>query len=137
MAEAKIEQEEVVAPDTDVKEAPEKPQEKKRVKLRRFVAWLLSVATGDILMANEAKRVYKFFGVLACLYFASIICVLISLQVDLNYSELNKEVTLLEERAIRTSESRSQQTSHSAILRQVKERGLDLEDPKGVPTTVR
>ena len=137
MAEEKIVQEEKTITDGDKGGASDQPQEKKRTKLRRFVARLLSFATGDILMATEAKGVYKFFGVLASLYFAGIICVLISLQVDLNYSELQSEVTLLEERAIRTAESRAQRTSYSAIRQQVEERGLDLEAPKGIPTTVR
>ena len=133
MAEEKIVQEEMALSDGTEAAAPDQPQEKKRTKLRRFVARLLSFATGDIL----AKGVYKFFGVLASLYFAGVICVLISLQVDLNYSELQSEVTLLEERAIRTAESRAQQTSYSAIRQQVEARGLDLEAPKGIPTTVR
>lgn len=137
MAEEKIVQEEMALSDGTEAAAPDQPQEKKRTKLRRFVARLLSFATGDILMATEAKGIYKFFGVLASLYFAGVICVLISLQVDLNYSELQSEVTLLEERAIRTAESRAQQTSYSAIRQQVEARGLDLEAPKGIPTTVR
>jgi hypothetical protein len=46
-------------------------------------------------------------------------------------------VTLLKERAIRTSEAAIQHSSHSAILVKLKERNIEIEDPKSSPIVLK
>ena len=104
---------------------------------KRVVAKVLSFFTGDILTTSKMQKLYKYMWIVAGIYFASILAILVSLQLDINCATLQREVVLLEERAIRTSEECSDHASHSAILRKVKERGLNLYDPKGVPTTIK
>ena len=104
---------------------------------KRVVAKVLSFFTGDILTTSKMQKLYKYMWIVAGIYFASILAILVSLQLDINCAALQREVVLLEERAIRTSEECSDHASHSAILKKVKERGLNLYDPKGVPTTIK
>jgi hypothetical protein len=111
--------------------------EARLAKLQQALSKVLSFFTGDILTTKRMQQVYKVMWVVAFIYFASIIAILISLQLDINCAALQREVQLLEERAIRTSEECSKHSSHSAILKKVEERGLNLGDPKSVPTTIR
>lgn len=106
-------------------------------KLQQTVSKVLSFFTGDILTTKKMQQIYKYMWVVAGIYFASIIAILVSLQLDINCAALQREVELLEERAIRTSEECTSHASHSAILEKVKARGLNLGDSKGVPTTIK
>lgn len=107
--------------------------EEKRAKRTRMLSWV----TGDVLLAEEAKRVYNLFTLLGVIFFASIVMIFWSLQQDIRCNKLQKEVSLLKERAIRTSEECFRYSSHSAVLRQLEERGIDIADPKSVPTIIK
>ena len=115
----------------------EQALEEKKAKRPRWVMWVNSVITGDILLAEEVKRVYTLLIMLGVIFFASIATIFGSLQRDIRYRVLEKEVALLKERAIRTSEACYRQSSHSAILRKLKERGIDIEDPKTQPKILK
>lgn len=104
---------------------------------KRVVAKVLSFFTGDILTTSKMQKLYKYMWIVAGIYFASILAILVSLQLDINCATLQREVVLLEERAIRISEECSAHSSHSAILKKVKERGVSLYDSKDVPTTIK
>lgn len=115
-----------------------KDLEPRRVEgLKRAIAKVLSFFTGDILTTSKMQQLYKYMWIVAGIYFASIIAILVSLQLDINCAALQREVVLLEERAIRISEECSAHSSHSAILKKVKERGVSLCDSKDVPTTIK
>ena len=118
-------------------EAKQRALEEKRAKRSRWAVWINSVVTGDILLAEEVKRVYTLLTMLGVIFFASIATIFGSLQRDMRYRELEKEVALLKERAIRTSEECYRHSSHSAILRKLKERGIDIEDPKTQPKILK
>ena len=60
-----------------------------------------------------------------------------ALQREIKCRALQKEVALLKERAIRASEIRFQSTSHSAILRQLTERDININDPKETPIILK
>ena len=115
----------------------EQQASEKKSKRPRWVVWINSVVTGDILLAEEVKRVYTLLTMLGVIFFASIATIFGSLQRDMRYRELEKEVALLKERAIRTSEECYRHSSHSAILRKLKERGIDIEDPKTQPKILK
>ena len=111
--------------------------EERSSKRPRWIMWISGVVTGDILLAEEVKRVYTLLTMLGIIFFASIATIFGSLQRDLRYRELEKEVALLKERAIRTSEECYRHSSHSAIVRKLKERGIDIEDPKTQPKILK
>lgn len=119
------------------REEEQQALEEKKSKRPRWVMWINSVVTGDILLAEEVKRVYTLLTMLGVIFFASIATIFGSLQRDMRYRELEKEVALLKERAIRTSEECYRHSSHSAILRKLKERGIEIEDPKTQPKILK
>ena len=130
------------AADADIAEdiAHEEEQaalEDKESKRPRWVVWLNGIVTGDILLAEEVKRVYTLLTILGVIFFASIATIFGALQRDLRCNQLEKEVVLLKERAIRTSEECYKHSSHSAILRKLEERGIEIEDPKTQPKVLK
>ena len=96
-----------------------------------------SLVTGDILLAEEASRVYNFLILLGVIFMISIFSMFASFQQEMRCSELQSEVELLKERSVRTSEARIQHSSHSAILEKLKKRGIKLEDPDATPIVLR
>ena len=103
----------------------------------RWMVWIMSVVTGDILLAEEVKRVYTLLTMLGVIFFASILTIFASLHSDMRLNQLEKSVAQLKERAIRTSERYYQASSHSAIVRELKERGIAIEDPKTQPKILK
>ena len=93
--------------------------------------------TGDILLAEEANRFYNLLALLCVIFLASIFLMFGSFQRDLHCSKLRTEVDLLKEKAIRTSEECTNNSSHSAILNKLKERGIDLGDPTTTPIVLK
>lgn len=85
---------------------------------------------GTILNNEVVRANYRYAIMIACLLFMSIAMLFWSLTMYLRYTRLEDEVHLLRERAIRMSEQRYEQSSHSAIVRKLNERGMtDLQDP--------
>lgn len=111
--------------------------EEKESKRPRWIVWINGIVTGDILLAEEVKRVYTLLTILGVIFFASIAIIFGALQRDLRCNQLEKEVSLLKERAIRTSEECYKHSSHSAILRKLKERGIEIDDPKTQPKILK
>ena len=111
--------------------------EDRRNRRPRWVTWIGSVVTGDILLAEEVKRAYTLLTMLGVIFFASMATIFGSLQQDLRCSRLKKEVALLKEQAIRTSERCYQQSSHSAIVRRLKERNIEIADPQRQPIILK
>lgn len=116
----------------------EEAEEAKRPrKYPRWVVWISNVFTGEILIADEAQSVYNLFTLLGVILMLNLAVIFASLNRDLQCNTLKKEVARLEERAIRTMERRTQQTTHSAILQQLQQRGIDINDPKTTPIVVK
>ena len=130
------------ATDADIAEdiAREEEQaamEERKSRRPRWFVWINGIVTGDILLAEEVKRVYTLLTILGVIFFASIATIFGALQRDLRCNQLEKEVSLLKERAIRTSEECYKHSSHSAILRKLKERGIEIDDPKTQPKILK
>ena len=119
------------------REELEKSKEQKRHKMPQWVSQIESLFTGDILLAEEAKRVYNLLTMLGIIFLVSIFTIFGAFQQDWRCNKLQKEVTLLKERAIRTSEAAIQHSSHSAILVKLKERNIEIEDPKSSPIVLK
>lgn len=119
------------------REEEQRALEEKGSKQPRWVVWIKGVITGDILLAEEVERVYTLLIMLGVIFFASIATIFGSLQRDMRYRELEKEVALLKERAIRTSEECYRHSSHSAIVRELEKRGIDIKDPNTQPKILK
>ena len=117
-------------------EAEEERQKEVEKRSQKRAKWL-RIITGDILLAKEVQRVYILLTLLGAIFFASIMTIFAALKQDLRSNKLQKEIELLKERAIRTSERCYQCTSHSAISNRLKERGIKIEDPKQQPKVLR
>ena len=63
------------------------------------------------------------------MFFLSIVVMFWSLHLDMRYTRLERDVQKLRERSIRMQEQRYQRTTHSAIVRQLEARGIELYDP--------
>lgn len=122
--------------DDIAREEDEKKEQEKR-KMPQWVAQIESLFTGDILLAEEAKRVYNLLTMLGIIFLVSIFTIFGAFQQDWRCNKLQKEVALLKERAIRTSEAAIQHSSHSAILVKLKERNIEIEDPKSSPIVLK
>jgi hypothetical protein len=106
-------------------------------KYPNWVVWISKMLTGEILIADEAQSVYNLFTLLGVILMLNLAVIFASLSLDLQCNTLKKEVERLEERAIRTMEMRTQQTSHSSIMRQLQKRGIEINDPKSTPIVIK
>ena len=111
-------------------------QEKRAVAKRqrsRFGGMVVKVITGDILLNERFKKVYTLLIVLGVIFFTSMATIYASFHSDLKRSKLQREVLRKKERAIRMNEECARYSSHSAIVRRLQERGIEIEDPKSLP----
>ena len=129
------------AADADIAEDMAREEEEALAEQKRrkpnWLSQIESIFTGDILLAEEAKRVYNQLTMLGIIFLVSIFTIFGAFQQDWRCNKLQKEVALLKERAIRTSEASIEHSSHSAILRKLKERGIEIEDPKSTPIVLK
>ena len=126
-----------IADDIAREEEQKAAEEKAKHKVPQWVYKVERFLTGDILLAEQADRIYSLLTLLGVIFLASIFTIFGTFQQDVRCNKLKKEVSMLKERAIRTSEERIRHTSHSAILSKLKERGIEIEDPKQTPTILK
>ncbi len=119
------------------REEKERAMESRKRNRPRWVVWITSAVTGDILLAEEVKRAYNLFTLVGVTFFISMAVIFGALQRDMQCTRLKKEVERLRERSIRISEEYYQQTSHSEIVRKLKARGIALEDPTKQPKRLK
>jgi hypothetical protein len=108
--------------------------EERKAKRKRIMATIESVFTGDILLAKEATRVYNFLILLGVIFLASIFTMFSAFQNERECSKLQEEVYRLREERTQVLSSRISSSTHSAIIKKLKERGIELEDPTTTPT---
>ncbi|MBQ8308073.1 MAG: hypothetical protein IJX56_04665 [Alistipes sp.] len=120
--ELQAEQEEEEREQEALREARAQEERKNRSPLRGLV-------TGNILRQEWLTVHYRYPLLIAGVFLVSIVVIFWSLSLDMTYTRVEREVQLLRERAVRLKQERSLKTSHSAIVEQVRERGLGLQDP--------
>ena len=108
-------------------EAEKQAAEEERLR-RRHSSWLWQMFSGSILVRSGVSRYYKYALLIAVMFFCSILTIFNSLRLDKKFTQVEAETQLLRERSIRIQERRYRNTTHSAIVRQLKERGIDLQD---------
>ncbi len=121
-AELQAEREEMAA------ERAEREADEARVRRRESSLWR-QLFSGRILVNEIVRENYRYVGVIAAMFFVSIMVLFLSLRLDIRYARLNTEVQLLHERSIRLQEQCYRRSSHSAIVESLHERGLELYDP--------
>lgn len=119
------------APETDgddsgVGDSEEESGEQPRRERFRLIR---QIFLGTILNHDYIRENYRYAVLIAFMLFFSIVMLFSSLGAYIRYTTLDGEVRLLRERAIRMSEQRYEQSSHSAVVRRLKERNINLIDP--------
>ena len=78
-------------------------------------------------MREGVSKYYPYMLTIAGMFFLSIMVMFWSLHLDMRYTRLERDVQKLRERSIRLQEQR---TTHSAIVEQLRARGIELYDPQ-------
>lgn len=113
-------------------EEEERAAAEKSGRKSRMPQWLRTVRlflTGEILIRDEVAKFYNHVSYIALMFFVSIVTLFAALRLEMRCNELEHEVELLHERAIRTKEQRYRRSSHSAIIKRLESRGIELYDP--------
>ena len=108
-------------------EQQEREAEEERLR-RRHSSWLWQMFSGSILVRSGVSRYYKYALAIAVMFFLSILTIFNALRLDKQFTQVESRTQLLRERSIRMQERRYRLTTHSAIVRRLKERGIDLQD---------
>lgn len=96
---------------------------------RRRASTFWQLFSGSILVREGVSKYYPYMLTIAGMFFLSIMVMFWSLHLDMRYTRLECDVQKLRERSIRLQEQRYQRTTHSAIVRQLEARGIELYDP--------
>ncbi|MFI3305698.1 MAG: hypothetical protein R3Y68_04205 [Rikenellaceae bacterium] len=126
--ESDAEQEEGEGNSPDVEAEPAQPRRR-----RGGLFWMF--VSGNVLLWRGLTRYYGQMVLVAFLFLVSIIVMFWSLHLDMEYNILSRRVQLLRERSVRLQEVRSSRLSHSAIVKELEQRGIELYDPT-TPATV-
>ena len=122
------EQQNVDAPEQDMTEVVIRVPS----KLKRFMSStkevIQSLFTGEIIVNQTVSKGYDYLFYLALLFLVSIITLFSSLHQQIKVNQLEAEVTLLHEKAIRMQEQSIKATTHSAIVNALEQRGIELYD---------
>ena len=95
---------------------------------KRHSSWVWLMFSGMILMRSGVSRYYRYALLIALMFFCSILTIFNALRLDKRFTQVEAETQLLRERSIRMQERRYRSTTHSAIVRRLRERGIDLRD---------
>lgn len=124
-------------PIADTDSTPGKPEMEQVVitmpaKLKKAIVavanFIRSLFTGEIIINPTVSKGYDYLAYIAFLMLISIITLFSSLHMEIRVNRLSEQVRLLGERAVRTEEQRVKATTHSAIVKALSERGIDLTD---------
>lgn len=124
--EADLEIEEELRQEEAEREALESRREEQR---RQAASPLRGLITGNILRQEWLTGHYRYPLIIAGVFLLSIIIMFWSLRLDMTLSREQREVQLLREKAVRLREQRNRITTHSAVVEELKRRGIALEDP--------
>lgn len=123
--------------DEDMAEDLRREESERPRPLPNWLRWIGRSLTGEILVTNEVQRTYNILTILGIIFFCAIFAMFASFHQELRYNALQKEVKLWRERSILSTEQRHSESSHSAILRRLKESNIELEDPRTQPKILK
>ncbi len=126
--EDRIEQVEAEAPEQDVTEVVIRVPSKLKRGLNSIKEVVQSLFTGEIIINQTMSKGYDYLFYMALLFLVSIITLFSSLHQQIKANQLESEVLLLHEKAVRMQEQRVKATTHSAIVNALEARGIKLYD---------
>ena len=115
-------------PDQDVDQVVITVPAKLKRAVKAVAEFTRSIFTGEIILNPTISKGYDYLFYMALLFLVSILSLFSSLHMQIRENRTVEEVRLLEERALRSEEQRLGATTHSAIIRALKERNIPLED---------
>lgn len=104
-------------------------EERERRERRRRSSTLWQLVSGTILVREGVSKYYPYMLTIAGMFFLSIVVMFWTLHLDMRYTRLEREVQKLRERSIRLEEQRYRHTTHSAVMEELRRRGIELYDP--------
>ena len=104
-------------------------EERERRESRRRASTFWQLFSGSILVREGVSKYYSYMLTIAGMFFLSIVVMFWSLHLDRRYSQLEREVQMLRERSVRLQQQRFRVTTHSAVVEQLRQRGIELYDP--------
>ncbi|MEG1864185.1 MAG: FtsL-like putative cell division protein [Alistipes sp.] len=116
--------------------AKEATEELRKREHRRSASTFWQLLTGTILVHRGASKYYPYMFAIAVMFFLSIAVMFTALHWDKKYTRLEREVQILREHSIRLQEQRYRCTTHSAIVEQLRARGIELYDPEAPGETI-
>ena len=122
-------EEDIRADEERLAEERAEAEERERRERRRRASTFWQLFSGTILVREGVSKYYPYMLTIAGMFFLSIVVMFWSLHLDMRYTRLERDVQKLRERSIRLLEQRYQRTTHSAIVRQLEARGIELYDP--------
>ncbi|MEG2240268.1 MAG: FtsL-like putative cell division protein [Alistipes sp.] len=117
------------ADEAEETQAREEQEEQKRKEKKRHLSAFWLLFSGNILVKDGISEYYSYLICIATMFFLSIVVMFSALRLDVKYSRLEHNVQMLREKSIRLQEQRYQRTTHSAIVEQLQNRGIELYDP--------
>lgn len=124
------EAEEDLRADLEAEEAAAREEAMRQAKAERKAANpIFRLLSGSILVSRGVTRNYPYLLTIAGMFFLNIVVLFWSLHLDLRYSRLEREVQKLREQSIRLEERRYRLTTHSAVVKELARRGIELADP--------
>ena len=114
--------------DEELREDAEREEAEERER-KRASSTIRQLISGTILLRKEASEAYPYLLSIAGMFFLSIVVMFWSLHLDRRYSQLEREVQMLRERSVRLQQQRFRVTTHSAVVEQLRQRGIELYDP--------
>ena len=115
-------------PDQDVDQVVITVPAKLKRAVKAVAEFARSIFTGEIILNPTISKGYDYLFYMALLFLVSILSLFSSLHMQIRENRTVEQVRLLEERALRSEEQRLGATTHSAIIRALKERNIPLED---------
>ncbi len=129
-------QEDIAQDEEEAREEEAQRRLEARAKRRRNASAVWQLLTGNILVNKGVSRYYPHMIIVAGMFFVSIMVMFYSLHMDMRYLRLEREVRLLRESSLRYQSLRYQQSSHSAIMKQLSKRGIVLEETTAPSTLI-
>ncbi len=123
----------------EAEEEAEREAERKkaeRIERRRRASAFWQLLSGNILVNKGVARYYPQMIAVAVMFFLSIVVMFYALHLDMRYTRLEREVQLLREKSLRLQSDRYQRCSHSSILDQLHNRGINLEEATTTSTLI-
>ena len=118
------------------REQQQREAEQQHKNRYRWLRHIVALLTGEILVKEEIKKFYDHLSFIAMLFFISIVLLFSALHLDTRRDKLERRVKSLREQSARLKERRFRESSHSAIIRRLNERGIELEDPQTPTITI-